>query len=137
LDRHSGIYVIDQVESVVSPHQQELLELYYLYVHPTLPILEPRSTFQAALVSNKVPASLLAAIYCAAASFWTLSEKLRNAQPFDQLPLRDFISAALSLETRTPNIRTVQAMLIFLQLPPVVIREPNHPGYWALTAQVR
>ena len=121
---------------MVGAHKNHLLSLYYSYVHPSLPILEDRGSLEASISSGAVPASLVAALYCAAICFWKHSPALRNAAPVSRQPLYDFVFNAVTHEARTPTLRTVQAMLLYMQIPPKIVREPNHPGFWALTGQV-
>ncbi len=125
------------MENIVKPHRNELLDLYYRFVHPTLPILESRLAFEEALQKGMIPASLLAAVCASAACFWSHSDTLQGVAPIDRHSLAEFVFSSTGLETRTPTLRTVQALLLYLQLPPMIVREPNHPGYWASTAQVR
>ena len=113
----------------------ELLNLYYIHVHPTLPILESRTDLDAAIAGKTVPASLLAAIYSMAVFFLEYSPSLRD-KAIDRDELQSFVSASVTLEIRKPTLRTVQTLLLYLQLPPLRIREPNHPGSWVVTAQV-
>ncbi|KAL3482571.1 fungal-specific transcription factor domain-containing protein [Aspergillus germanicus] len=136
LDAHIGAYDTAHVENIIKPHQNDLLDLYYRFVHPTLPILESRSAFEEALRKGMIPASLLAAVCAAAASFWSHSDTLQGVVPVDRHSLAEFVFSSTGLETRTPTLRTVQALLLYLQLPPMIVREPNHPGYWASTAQL-
>lgn len=118
-------------------HQSELLDLYYTYIHPSLPILEDKENLSSAIAHRSVPKSLLAAIYCAAIGFWELSPGLHGSEPPVRRTLYRFVFSSVTLEARTPSLRTVQALLLYLQIPPFHIREPNHPGFWALTGQVR
>lgn len=131
------MYDCAPVEALVKPYQDALIGLYYSFVHPSLPILEDRANLEAAIASGSIPASLLAAIYYAAIRFWKLSPELEGVEPISNKPLYDFIFTTVTLEARTPSLRTVQAMLVYLHSPPYIVREPNHPGFWALTSQVQ
>lgn len=123
--------------SIVPPScHHVLLDLYYEHVHRVLPILEPRKEFEIALASDAVPASLLAAVFWAAVRFKDLDAQLRSSECEWKRALYDFIFQTITLGARTPTLRTIQAMLIYLQTPPSRVREPNHPGFWALTCQV-
>lgn len=136
LDANSEIYNLDKVNSIIGPHKSHLLTLYYTYVHPSLPILEDRDSLESSILAGTIPASLAAAIYCAAVVFWNNSPALQDVSPVPKDPLYDFVFSAVTLEARTPTLRTVQAMLLYMQIPPRIVREPNHPGFWALTGQV-
>lgn len=96
-----------------------------------MPILDSRNAFEQQIKAGEVTASLLAAVYCVACDFWEDSSSML------QDDLRRLVSDAISQEAKTPSLRIVQIILIYLQLAPVYVREPNHPGHWPLTAQVR
>ena len=136
LDAASGIYNAERVNMVVSPYQKPLLDLYYMYVHPSLPIMDSRERLEAAIAAGSVPASLLGAVYCSALPFWSFSPRLVGQTPFDDEWLREEIFKSVVQEAKTPSLATVQAMLLYMQLPPQHVREPNHPGFWPLTNQV-
>ncbi|OQU99844.1 Fungal specific transcription factor domain-containing protein isoform 2 [Cladophialophora immunda] len=131
LDCRGGIYDLESVGRMVRPHQASLMDLYYSYVHPQYPILESRETLERAIKARSVPSSLLAGMYVAATSFL-------DCPPEFSVPLEDmytFIFRSVTFEGRTPSLRTIQAILLYMQLPPLRVREPNHPGFWALTSQ--
>lgn len=130
------MYDVEKVDIMVKPHQRDLLDLYYIYVHPSLPILEDRGQLEASISGGAVPASLVAAVYCSAIAFWHRSPTLKHIKRISTEALYDFIFTSVTLEARTPNLRTIQAMLLYMQIPPLRVREPNHPGFWALTCQV-
>ncbi|KAK5164159.1 uncharacterized protein LTR77_010250 [Saxophila tyrrhenica] len=132
LDARDDIYELDEVRSIVSPHEDELLRLYYTHFHPSLPILESRETFTRQVAARNVPASLLAAVYAAALDFWDGEDAVLTGMG----RLRCSVFESTLREARTPSLRTVQALLIYLQLAPEHVREPNHPGFWPLTAQL-
>lgn len=136
LDASTGIYNVERVNMVVSAYQKPLLDLYYMYVHPSLPIMGSRERLEAAVAAGSVPASLLGAIYCSALSFWPFSPRLVGQTPFDDEWLREDIFKSVLQEAKTPSLATIQAMLLNMQLPPQHVREPNHPGFWPLTNQV-
>lgn len=130
------MYDLATVYALADNRQAELLSLYYSYFHPSLPILEDRESFEAAISSRTIPASLLAAVFCAAICFWHLSPALRDVEPLSRSPLYNYVVSATAIETRTPSLRTIQALLIHMHMLPWAVREPNHPGSWALTSQV-
>lgn len=137
LDAATGIYNVERVSMVVSPYEKPLLDLYYTYVHPSLPIMDSRERLEAAIAAGSVPASLLGAIYCSALPYWGFSPRLVGLTPFDDEWLREDIFKSVLQEAKTPSLATIQAMLLYMQLPPQHVREPNHPGFWPLTNQVR
>lgn len=136
LDANSEIYNLEKINSIIGPHKSHLLTLYYAYVHPSVPILEDRPSLECSILAGTIPASLAAAIYCSAVVFWNHCPALQGIPPVPKDPLYDFVFSAVTLEARTPTLRTVQAMLLYMQIPPRIVREPNHPGFWALTGQV-
>ncbi len=124
------------LDSLVSPYQAQLMDLFWRYVHPTVPILEPRSTFTQALARNSIPATLLGAMYGVALSFLGDDELCPGHERPDPYPFHGYLISALNLEGQTPNIRTLQAHLIYMQMPPVIHREPNLPAAWSRSAWV-
>ncbi|CAH0056939.1 unnamed protein product [Clonostachys solani] len=136
LDAAAGTYDMSKVDLVVSPYQTQLLDLYYAYVHCSLPVLESRERLEAAYAAGSIPASLMGAIYCSALPFWRHSPDLAGKAPFNDDDLRESVFEAVLQEAKTPSLHTVRAMLLYMQLPPQHVREPNHPGFWALTNQL-
>ncbi|OAA57396.1 Transcription factor [Niveomyces insectorum RCEF 264] len=136
LDVCTDIYNLDEVNAMVGPYHSHLLDLYYAYAHPSMPVLEERPCFEACISARSIPASLLAAVYNLGVSFWHLSPLLSGLHPIPREPLYHFVFHHITLEARTPSLRTVQAMLLHMQCPPFLVREPNHPGFWALTGQL-
>lgn len=136
LDAAPGIYDVEKVNEVVSPYQTQLLDLYYAYVHCYFPVLDSRDRLEAASLAGSVPASLMGAIYCSALPFWHYSLDLIGKVPFNGDALRETVFESVLQEAKTPSLYTIQAMLLYMQLPPQHVREPNHPGFWALTNQV-
>lgn len=136
LDAEGDAFDIRQIPTAARTHHQELLDLYYRYVHPTLPILECRQELEGAIAARTVPASLLAAVYSMAVFFWSYSGALRGEPKINREALLSFTYKSVMFETRNPNLRTVQTLLLYLQMPPKLVREPNHPGSWVVTAQV-
>lgn len=49
--------------------------------------------------------------------------------------LRDIIFDSITKSARTPSLHTIRAMLLYMDLPLVLVREPDHPGFWALANQ--
>ncbi|ETN43858.1 uncharacterized protein HMPREF1541_10989 [Cyphellophora europaea CBS 101466] len=130
LDAREGAYELDHVKNLVEPNHSVLLSIYYSHFHPSLPILEDLIAFEELLSANKIPASLLAAVYCAALDFQPGVDVALKQE------LRELVFLGVTYEARTPSLRTVQANLIYLQIAPMLVREPNHPGYWPLTSQL-
>ncbi|KAL4808235.1 fungal-specific transcription factor domain-containing protein [Aspergillus unguis] len=123
LDAAPGIYNVERVDKVVEPYQSQLLDLYYIRL-------------EAAISAGSVPASLLGAIYCSALPYWDYSPSLVGKTAFDDEWLREDVFQSVLQEAKTPSLYTIQAMLLYMQLPPQHVREPNHPGFWPLTNQL-
>lgn len=123
----------DNINKVFSPHQDELINLYYEYLHPSYPILERREIFRAQKNRNEIPCSLLAVVLSHGFEFWSRSRTLKHLNAPNARKLRPYIHAMLTVEIRTPNLGVLQAILLYLQLAPIIVRESNHPGHWGLT----
>lgn len=130
------MYGLAHVNALVSPYQSHLLDLYYAYVQPSLPILWSRPHLEDAIAACSIPASLVAVVYCSAIPFWHHSTTLRGVTPIPREPLQNFVFKSVTLEARTPSLETIRTMLLYMHLPPLHVREPNHPGFWAWTCQV-
>lgn len=133
LDCRADMYSLERVEALFHPHQNELIRLYYAHVHPSYPVLEPQETLRARRAENRVPASLLAVIYNHGAQFWPRSPLAATHPSPLKREIRPWIFSCLTFEARTPNLALVQATLLFMQLVPLQIRAPNHPGFWPMT----
>lgn len=133
LDCSADMYNYDNIDRVFSPHQDELINVYYAYVHPSYPILERQDVFRTRRNQKQIPCSLLAVVYSLACQFWDKSPALRHLICPNATRLRPYIYSILTVEIRAPNLNVLQAMLLYLQLPPLIIRESNHPGHWAMT----
>lgn len=135
LDVHVDMYSTDRIEQLF-PYSDELIRLYYAYVHPSYPILGPQETFIANRSAGCIPASLLALVYIHATDFWYTSPQATSGPYPNPDRLIPYIFTCLAHETHTPNIAVVQAILLFLHLRPRWVRAPNHPGTWALSCML-
>ena len=127
------MYNYSDIDRVFSPHQDELINVYYAYVHPSYPILERKDAFLTRRNQKQIPCSLLAVVYSLACQFWDKSLALRHLICPNATRLRPYIYSVLTVEIRAPNLNVLQAILLYLQLPPLIIRESNHPGHWPMT----
>lgn len=127
------MYDYTNIDQVFNPYQDELISVYYAYVHPSYPILDREDAFRARFNQKQTPCSLLAVVYSLACQFWDKSPALRHLTCPNATRLRPYIYSVLTVEIRAPNLNVLQAMLLYLQLPPLIIRESNHPGHWAMT----
>lgn len=134
LDKHADMYACERIEQMTRPHEDALVDLYYTVVHPAYPIMEEKAAFNRARQERRVRMSLRTLVMCHALRFWHLLRTQFKGRKPDELPLRLFALDAINIETRTPNLDSIKALLLYLQLPSVIIREPNRPGMWELTA---
>ncbi|KAF2708344.1 hypothetical protein K504DRAFT_503517 [Pleomassaria siparia CBS 279.74] len=133
LDGHADMYEYDHIEAVFTPHQTELVDLYFTYVHTSFPVLESRSTFEKKRANSCLPVSLLALVYLHGSAFWHIPH--RCIFPLiDQHALHPYIYSCLTFEARTPNLEVIQALLLYTQLPARFNRAPNYPGIWSTTS---
>ncbi|KAL2812732.1 fungal-specific transcription factor domain-containing protein [Aspergillus granulosus] len=135
LDVHTSMYSTERINAL-APHQDELIRLYYTYVHRSYPVLDPQEIFVAKRAAGYLPASLLAIVYLHGSHFWHESP-LSETNPRPALEKLDgYILTCLAHESHTPNIAVVQAILLFLHTRPRWVRAPNHPGTWALSCML-
>lgn len=127
LDSRPGEYCVEAIERTVEGHSQELLETYFLEIYPSFPVFSKRR-FESQYEAKRIRATLLSVIYVLASNFCDRAK--------DLLVLEDFLAKAVPLEARAATLQTVLCMLLYLQLPPNIIREPNYPGHWTLTASL-
>ncbi|OKL59876.1 hypothetical protein UA08_04663 [Talaromyces atroroseus] len=134
LDPHDGLYATSKMESPLAEYEPELVDLFYTYVHPFYPVMDcNKEEFIRRRRSGKVRASLVSCIYIHAVEFWHKSESLKE-RPIPQTENSwNSIFVRLAVETRTPNLDTVRALLLYMQLPSHHIRAPNRPGHWSLS----
>lgn len=132
LDSRPGEYKSDAVRKIVQPYGDALLRTYFSIIHSTFPLFSVKR-FDALYQSQNITATLLAAIYVSAIPFESSTSTL-SRQTNNFFVLRDFLAKALPLESRAGTLQTLQSMLLYLQIEPEIIREPNFPGHWMLTA---
>ncbi|KAH8655308.1 hypothetical protein BX600DRAFT_439820 [Xylariales sp. PMI_506] len=119
LDAPPPMHSHNHIANVLRPYDKKLIKLFYLYIHPSYPIIEPREDFIARQNDNRQK-----------------SEALRSTPAPNCSQLWDEIFTALTLETRMPNTDTIKALLLYMQLPSRYVREPNRPGHWALNSML-
>jgi hypothetical protein len=134
LDCHAGMYEQEHIEAAFAPFQDELIDLYFTYVHPSFPVL-CRSLFENKRVKGCLPASLLALVYLHGSQFWHVSSQRDLPSP-DRPDLHPYIFSCLNFEARTPNLAVIQAVLLYTQLPARLNRAPNNPGIWTMTSML-
>lgn len=133
LDPHCDMYHNAKIEQLLGPFVPGLIDLYYTYVHPSYPILEPKEEFLGRVENHEVRSSLLSCVCHLAVQFWPKSTGLRQHPIPNHLDFWNDIFAALTVETRAPNLDTVKGLLLYMQLPSRFVKEPNRPGQWPLS----
>lgn len=127
------MYSNTKIDKVFGPYGSGLIDLYYTYVHPSYPIMEPKEELLRRCRAGEVRVSLLSCIYILAMDFWSESAELKSHSAPRCAEVWNDIFVALTVETRTPNIDTVKGLLLYMQLPSHFVKEPNRPGLWALS----
>lgn len=119
----------DAIESVVSPHGQELVNLYFRIVHPSFPILHKRVYLEKYSRSyQEFSPPLLAAVYILALNWWSYSSHLAHLPKPDVKLLEKLALKSIGNVIQRPKLSTVQAGLLLLQ---------RHDGdSWFLTSQL-
>ncbi|KIW45751.1 hypothetical protein, variant [Exophiala oligosperma] len=133
LDPHCDMYHNSKIEQMLGPFVPGLVDLYYTYVHPSYPLLEPKEELLGRIEGGQVRSSLLSCVYHLAIHFWTKSTELRQQAIPHHLDFWNDIFVALTIETRTPNLDTIRGLLLYMQLPSRFVKEPNKPGQWPLS----
>lgn len=124
----------DAVEAIVSPHGQDLIDLYFRIVHPSFPILHKRVFLEKYKRTHReFLAPLLAAVYILALNWWDFDPKLskidKKQKPDSELLLKLATSTFVDALDR-PKLTSVQAGLLLLQC------KPTRAGNWMLCSQV-
>ncbi|CAK7235268.1 Fungal specific transcription factor [Sporothrix eucalyptigena] len=128
------MYSNSKIKRLLGAFIPDLLDLYYAFVHPSYPILEPQEELLQRWRAGKVRTSLMSCICLLATEFWSQSASLSGRPLPLCAELWNDIFVALTIETRTPNFDTVKGLLLYMQLPSHFVKEPNRPGQWALSS---
>ncbi|EME44715.1 hypothetical protein DOTSEDRAFT_53722 [Dothistroma septosporum NZE10] len=113
-------YPSSDLLDTVYPLHHELLTTYFEVIHTSYPILDP-SRFTK---GNEIDLPLLAAMYGLSMPFCPA------AKDTIQNPLHDYVSRALSTESRAPHLETIETALLFIQRHPEAHRTPPLPGVY-------
>ncbi|KAH3670805.1 hypothetical protein OGAPHI_001321 [Ogataea philodendri] len=131
-------YCVDNIQRVVEPLAESLINNYFIMVNPSYPIIS-RSLFLRNLTNQQVSSTLLASIYVISTPFLEGQELqlyLSKDAKGDWHQLNDFILKSLSLEQGAATLQTVQAILLKLNARPLIIRNANAPRHWALSGSL-
>jgi hypothetical protein len=126
----------DAIEAIVGESGDDLIRLYFRFVHPVLPVLS-KSGFLMSYVTDKtaVPASLRGAIYGLACAFCSQDPSFAGRPPISQSDLFDHTHAALRRELDSPKLATLQACLLVLHEQPEASGTTESPRIWVLACQ--
>jgi hypothetical protein len=120
---------LDTIESIASPHGQELINLYFRIVHPTFPILHKKVFLEKyARTHREFSPPLLAGVYLLASNWWSYSAELSLLPKPDVEKLEAIALRAMSYIVSRPKLSTIQAGLLLLQRP--------EGESWALTGKL-
>lgn len=119
----------DMIESVVAPHGEALIRLYFRIVHPSFPVLHKKVFLEKYRRTHReFSPPLLAAVYMLALNWWSYSAELANLPPPDLSKLERLASKTINDVIHRPKLSTIQAGLLLLQRP--------GGDSWQLTAQL-
>ncbi|CCX30371.1 Similar to Transcriptional activator protein DAL81; acc. no. P21657 [Pyronema omphalodes CBS 100304] len=121
----------DEIERIVSPNGQRLLNLYFRIVHPSFPILHKRVFLEKyARTHREFSAPLLAAVYILALHWWNYDPELTSVPKPDVAALEILAMKTMNEVIHRPKLSTVQAGLLLLQ------RNEMQGSAWTFTAQL-
>ena len=128
-NREEEIIDLDSIETIVAPHGQALINLYFRIVHPTFPILHKKVFLEKYQRTHReFSPPLLAAVYILALNWWSYSSDLALLPKPDVAQLERLAIKTMSYIVFRPKISTIQAGLLLLQRP--------EGDSWALTGQL-
>ncbi|KAF2473515.1 uncharacterized protein BDR25DRAFT_283111 [Lindgomyces ingoldianus] len=120
---------LDAIETLVAPHGQALIHLYFRIVHPSFPILHKRVFLEKYQRTHReFSPPLLAAVYILALNWWTYSSELALLPKPDVPRLEKLAFKTMNDIIHRPKLSTIQAGLLLLQRP--------EGDSWALTTQL-
>ncbi|KAL6706560.1 Fungal specific transcription factor [Coniothyrium glycines] len=120
---------LDAIETIVAPHGQALLHLYFRIVHPSFPILHKKVFLEKyARTHREFSPPCLAGVYLLALNWWSYSSELALLPKPDVSRLEVIALRAMSNVIHRPKLSTIQAGLLLLQRP--------NGDSWALTSQL-
>jgi hypothetical protein len=120
---------LDAIETVVAPHGQALIHLYFRIVHPSFPVLHKKVFLEKyERTHREFSPPLLAAVYILALNWWSYSSDLALLPKPDVPQLERLAFKTMNDIVHRPKLSTIQAGLLLLQRP-----EGNS---WSLTTQL-
>jgi hypothetical protein len=120
---------LDAIETIVAPHGQALIHLYFRIVHPSFPILHKKVYLEKyERTHREFSPPLLAAVYLLALNWWSYSSELAPLPKPDVCRLDKLALSSMGNIIHRPKLSTIQAGLLLLQRP--------EGDSWALTSQL-
>lgn len=120
---------LDEIESIVAPHGEALIHLYFRIVHPSFPVLHKKVFLEKYQRTHReFSPPLLAAVYILALNWWSYSSELAMLPKPDVPKLEKLALKTMSDVIFRPKLSTIQAGLLLLQRP--------DGDSWALTTQL-
>jgi hypothetical protein len=120
---------LDAIETIVAPHGQALIHLYFRIVHPSFPILHKKVFLEKYQRTHReFSPPLLAAVYILALNWWSYSSELAFLPKPDVPQLEKLAFKTMNDIIYRPKLSTIQAGLLLLQRP--------GGDSWALTTQL-
>jgi len=120
---------LDAIETLVAPHGQALIHLYFRIVHPSFPVLHKKVFLEKYQRTHReFSPPLLAAVYILALNWWTYSSELALLPKPDVPRLEALAFKTINDIIHRPKLSTIQAGLLLLQRP--------EGDSWALTTQL-
>ncbi|KAK9234811.1 fungal-specific transcription factor domain-containing protein [Lipomyces kononenkoae] len=122
---------VDDIERIVAPHGQALIDLYFRIVHPSFPVLHKKVFLEKySRTHREFAPPLLAAVYSLALNWWSYDPELAplpkpDVEKLDKLAHKTFADVIMR-----PKLSTVQAGLLLLQ------RRHDGAGDWPLCSHV-
>ncbi|KAK9388719.1 fungal-specific transcription factor domain-containing protein [Lipomyces mesembrius] len=122
---------VDDIERIVAPHGQALIDLYFRIVHPSFPVLHKEVFLEKySRTHREFAPPLLAAVYSLALNWWSYDPELAPLQKPDVEKLDKLAHKTLADVIMRPKLSTVQAGLLLLQ------RRHDSAGDWPLCSHV-
>lgn len=120
---------LDAIESLVAPHGQALIHLYFRIVHPSFPVLHKKVFLEKYQRTHReFSPPLLAAVYILALNWWAYSSELALIPKPDVPRLERLAFKTINDIIHRPKLSTIQAGLLLLQRP--------EGDSWALTTRL-
>lgn len=117
-ETESNTRYLDAIESIVSPHGQTLIDIYFRIVHPSYPILHKKVLLEKyGRNYHELTATCLAAVYILALHWWSYQPNLVRLKKPNVQELEELFPKLIADIYRRPKASDLQAGLIFLQRP--------------------